>query len=150
MLLGMMLSSCGTLQVFVSNDTGFSRKTPITITNQPDPSGTVGILQFLLQTNGYKVISMDVAKKALNIDSNNSSHTEITSTIDFKTAYVLTMDYTYYVDPIVSTNCGYHYFYATIVDLRSGELILTATFRGDRQIDEVLEMFIKELNRINK
>lgn len=59
-----MLTLCtASMQVYVNQESNYSRKIPITITNISDSSGALGELQFLLQFNRYKVMSMAVAKK---------------------------------------------------------------------------------------
>lgn len=145
-----MFSSCGTMQVYVSQDSTYSRKNPITITNSSDVSGTLGQLQFLLQSNGYRLMSLSAAKKALNLDAsynNNDSHHELTNTTTVNSVYVLEMDYTYYFD---SFYYAYRSFSATITDLRSGEIIMTASFRGDKSVNAVLNEFVREMNKIIK
>ena len=101
-----LLSSCSaSMQVFVNQSSNYSRKTPITITNKSDGSGALGELQFLLQSNGYKVMSMAAAKKALNLDSESSNgkeHSEVTYTTTVKSVYVIEMNYSYYIDGLTS------------------------------------------------
>ena len=146
----LLFSSCGTMQVYVSHDSTYSRNNPITITNTSDVSGTLGQLQFLLQSNGYKIMSMSAAKKALNLDAsydNSSSHHEITNTTTVNSVYVLEMNYTYYYDAFYY---AYRSFSATITDLRSGEIIMTANFRGDKSVDAVLNELVREMNKVIK
>lgn len=64
------LTSCGTMKVFIAPNSDFTKSTPITIDRlKDDASGTLGELQYLLQTNGYKVMSFLTAKKTYNLDS---------------------------------------------------------------------------------
>ncbi|MDR2130482.1 MAG: hypothetical protein LBP56_04855 [Odoribacteraceae bacterium] len=65
-----LFSSCGSMRVYVNQDATYSRKNPITINqSSDDKSGTLGELQFLLLSNGYKLMSYGAAKKAFHLDS---------------------------------------------------------------------------------
>lgn len=149
-IITLSLSSCGTMQVYVNQDSTYSRKNPITITNTSDVSGTLGQLQYLLQSNGYKLMSLSAAKKALNLDvsnNSNSSHAEITRTTTVNSVYVLEMNYTYYWDMFYYS---YTSFSATITDLVTGEIIMTSNFRGDKSVNAVLNEFVREMNKVIK
>lgn len=145
-----LTTSCGNVRVFVNEDSTFSRKNPITIDQDADDaSGTLGELQFLLKSSGYKLMSYGAAKKALNFDENgdrNSSHSEVTSTTEFNSAYIIDLKYT------GSSDIGVRYksFSATITDLRSGEIIMTAVFRGDKAVKKVLKEFVMQINKVIK
>ena len=118
------------MQVFVNNESSYSRKQPITITNSADDSGALGELQFALQSNGYKIMSMKAAKKALNIDSEGSSndrHTEFTATTSFNSVYVIEMNYSYYPDAFTAKPY-FKSFSANITDLATGEIIMITIF----------------------
>lgn len=149
-IIAISLHSCGTMQVYVNTDSTYSRKNPITITNSSDVSGTLGQLQYLLQSNGYKLMSLSAAKKALNLDAshnNNNSHYEVTKTTTVNSVYVLEMNYTYYWDMFYY---AYTSFSATITDLRTGEIIMTSNFRGDKSVNAVLNEFVREMNKVIK
>lgn len=144
------MHSCGTMQVYVNNDATYSRKNPITIKNSSDETGALGQLQYLLQSNGYRLMSMSAAKKALNLDTiknNNSSHSEITHTTTVNSVYVLEMHYTYFYDIFYY---GFYSFSATITDLVSGEIIMTSNFRGEKSVNAVLNEFVREMNKVIK
>lgn len=144
-----LLSSCGALNVVVNNDTAYKRSTPITILdNEDDASGTLGELQFLLKSNGYKLMSYTAAKKAFTVDAevqSNSAHAEFTNTTTLNSCYVLEYDYAYTWDV-----GGYYYasFYATITDLVSGEMIMSANFRGYKPVRAVLNELINKMNSV--
>jgi hypothetical protein len=146
-----ILSSCGTMNVFVNQESTYSKKNPITINkSSDDKSGTLGELQFLLQSNGYKLMSYGAAKKALNLDteSNNESfHGEITNTVSFNSVYVIDLNYTYYYDMLYY---AYRTFSASITDLETGEIIMTANFRGDRSCRSVLNELVNKMNSVIK
>ena len=147
----LFLSSCGSMRVFVNEEHTYSRKNPITINlSTDDETGTLGELQFLLKSNGYKLMSYGSAKKALNLDSqyqNSSTHNEITYSKEFNSIYLMDIDYSYYYDVFYY---AYRSFTATITDLRSGEIIMTANFRGDKGCRAVLKEFVDKLNKIIK
>lgn len=151
LLCSMLFCSCGTsLKVYVNNNSSYSRNNPITINNTNDVSGALGELQFLLQSNGYKLMSLDAAKKAINYDSvsgDNSYHGEITHTTQMRSAYVLKMEYTYRE---VINYYNFLAFSATITDLRTGEIIMTTSFRGDKRVEKVLKKFVEEMNQVIK
>jgi hypothetical protein len=146
-----LLLSCGSMRVYVNQDTIYSRKNPITINQSSDDnSGTLGELQFLLQSNGYKLMSYGAAKKAFNLDSQTQSgsyHGEITNTTTFNSIYVMDLNYSYYYDLLY---WAYTSFSATITDLKSGEIIMTANFRGDKSVRAVLNELVKKMNAVIK
>lgn len=146
-----LVVSCGSMRVYVNEDSTYSRKNPITI-NIPsdDNSGTLGELQFQLQSNGYKLMSYGAAKKALNLDSKSekdSTHGEITNSITFNSIYVLDVNYTYYYD---SFFFAYRSFSATISDLKTGEIVMTANFRGDKACRAVIRDLVTKMNEVIK
>lgn len=147
----LLLLSCGSVHVFVNEEHTYSRKNPITINlSSDDASGTLGELQYLLKSNGYKLMSYGSAKKALNLDSqynNSSTHNEITYTKEFNSIYLMDIDYSYYDDLFYF---AYTNFSATITDLRTGEIIMTANFRGDKSCRAVLQEFVDNLNKVIK
>ncbi|GHT02399.1 hypothetical protein AGMMS49525_05820 [Bacteroidia bacterium] len=146
-----VLSSCGSMRVYVNQDATYSRKNPITINQSSDDnSGTLGELQFLLQSNGYKLMSYGAAKKALNLDSQSESgsyHGEITNTTTFNSVYVMDINYSYYYDVFY---WAYTSFSATITDLKTGEIIMTANFRGDKSVRSVLSELVQKMNVVIK
>ena len=144
-----LLSSCGALNVTVNHDMAYKRSTPITILqSKDDATGTLGELQFLLKSNGYKLMSYTAAKKAFTVDAeaqSNSAHVEFANTTTLNSCYVLEYDYTYTWDV-----GGYYYgsFYATITDLVSGEMIMSANFRGYKPVRAVLNELITKMNSV--
>ena len=144
-----ILTSCGSTKVYVNQDSTYSNKNPITIVAPQDESGTMGELQFLLQSNGYKLMSYSAAKKALNLDTeykDDSTHKELTNTTSFNSAYVLELHYNYEWE----LRYVYTTFSATITDLRSGEIVMTANFRGEKSCRSVLESLVKKMNEVIK
>lgn len=145
----LILSSCGSMRVYTNPSSNYTRKTPITINlSHNDESGTLGELQFLLQSNGYKLMSLAAAKKSLNLDSNydiHNFHSEITNTTTFNSMYVLDINYSYYYDLFYY---AYTNFSATITDLSTGEIIMTANFRGDKSVRSVLNELVQKMNKV--
>lgn len=89
-------------------------------------------------------MSLNAAKKSLNLDSNydiHNFHSEITNTTTFNPMYVLDIDYSYYYDLFFY---AYTNFSATITDLNSGEIIMTANFRGDKSVRSVLNELVQK------
>lgn len=149
MLLG--VTSCGSMKVYVSDESIYSRKTPITIIiPTEDKRGTLGELQFLLRSNGYRLISYATAKKTFNIDSDytpNTSSTKITNSIDMKSMYALDVNYTCYDDGffLMCKN-----FSATVTDLKTGEIFMTAHFRGNKDFRSLLKDLVEKMNAVIK
>lgn len=147
-IISFMVASCGTMRVYVNHDSTYSRKNPITIISESDESGALGELQFQLQSNGYKLMSMTAAKKALNLDtdtSSNSVHSEFTNTTTVRSVYVLEMSYSYYWDTFYY---AFTNFSATITDLETGEIIMTGIFRGDKSVRSVITELVNEMNKV--
>lgn len=149
-LLTFIISSCGALNVYVNTDTTYTKDTPITIAqSKDDKTGTLGELSSLLHSNGYKLMSYAAAKKAFNLDSsftdNRNYHSELTNTTQFRSCYILQTNYTYEWE---LTQCYYHSFSATITDLVSGEVVMTANFRGYNSVSSVLEQLVTEMNKV--
>ena len=90
-------------------------------------------------------MSYSAAKKSLNIDDVSNTRTELTNTVAFNSIYVLDLDYTYYYDVFYF---AYRNFSATITDMRTGEIIMTANFRGDKGCRAVLNELINKMNKV--
>ena len=153
-------SSCGTtMKVAVNPNSSFSRNNPITIIDESKDSeetGALGELEYLLQSNGYNLMSMDAAKKAMNIDetedlneNHSEKHKELTHTTTYKSIYVLKMQYNW-------TIAGFNYnililnLSVTITDLATGELVMTSHFRGNKKTQIVFKKLVQEMNKVIK
>ena len=93
-------------------------------------------------------MSLAAAKKSLNLDSNydiHNFHSEITNTTTFNSMYVLDINYSYYYDLFYY---AYTNFSATITDLSTGEIIMTANFRGDKSVRSVLNELVQKMNKV--
>lgn len=144
------LTSCGTLEVAVDPKTSFSRENPITIVNsQKRNVASLGYLQYLLKENGYKLISYDVAEKTINIDTSTNydkSHQTVSNGINYKSAYVLKYDFV----PYKSDDDIFEQFSATLTDLTSGEIIMSAHITGTMDIHDSLEQLVYHINSFVK
>lgn len=143
----MLFASCGTMKVYVNTDSTYSRQNPITIANlDNDPAGFIGELKFQLQSNGYKLMSYEAAKKSIEYDSStedSSYHSELNNVTYVNSAYVLTLSY----------NCYYDVLYwcitslsATITDLVTGETIMSAAFHGEKGCNGVVSDLVRQMN----
>jgi hypothetical protein len=151
-IVSLLITSCGTTNVYVNHNSTYTRSNPITIITEDDRSGALGELQYQLLSNGYKLISLSTAKKALNLDTESSSstfHAEVTNTTTFKTAYVLEYHYSAYHDPFLM-QYRFAQFSASITDLVSGEIIMTARFSGDKSVQNVISELVMEMNKVIK
>jgi hypothetical protein len=146
------LISCGTLNVKVKPGTKFSRNTTVTIAVDEDQSGTVGELNHLLFENGFNVVAYSTAKKAVKYKDeikgsdpiNNKFEAEIYSIKELNSIYALELDYTYYYDMFYY---AYRSFSARVIDLNTGEIVMSANFRGDKSVGSVLEDFVNQLSQ---
>ena len=59
--------------------------------------------------------------------------------------YVLDINYSYYYDLFHN---AYTNFSATITDLSTGEIIMTATFRGNKSVRSVLNELVQKMNKV--
>ena len=141
--------SCGSVKVYVAPGE-YSRKNPITLDAHTDACGVVGDLQFEMQSNGYKLISLTAAKKAVNFDSDtkdNSYHSERTATTTFKSAYIMEIDYDCFYDLPVYRMLR---FKANITDLTNGEIVMTASYSGLKKTTRVVRKIVSEMNKVIK
>lgn len=218
-IITLLLASCGSMRMYMTPDSTYTKDDTIAIVNQvEDASGTLGTLQFLLQSNGYQVISYKNAKRQLKLDSieratySTTNKTIITKTVvvdtlkgdttinidhnrnikqgsvdlvnrvssvedkrvgkeqtkiitdsvvvhgyidnkelalqelaesDVAPIYSLELKYSYYLDLLYYS---YTSFTATITNMKTDDVVLTASFVGDKRCPKVLESFIKQLN----
>lgn len=139
LLLGCILCSCGTMRVNVNSAASFSKENPITITNASDESGSLEMLQALLRSNGYTLISPSTIKNGQRLNK------EIINSTTAPFTYVLTMDYYYYWDVFYYS---FTYFAAVITDSRSGDIVMTFYFVGDKSVKAVLSGMVTEMNKV--
>lgn len=159
-VIAIFCSSCGTtMKVAVNPNSSYSKNNPITIIDESkysEKTGALGELEYLLQSNGYNLMSMDAAKKAMNIDetedldeNHSEKHKELTHTTTYKSVYVLKMQYN---STIGTFNNNYYFLNlsVTITDLATGELVMTSHFRGNKKIQIVLKKLVQEMNKVIK
>lgn len=149
----LFFTSCGTVKLSVKPGAKFSRNATLTIAQEDDLTGTVGELNHLLFEKGFNVIAYSTAKKAIKYKDkikgsypvNNEFEAELYSIKELNSIYALELDYTYYYDVFF----GYYYrsFSARVIDLNTGEIIMSANFRGDKSVSAVLRDFVNQLSQ---
>jgi hypothetical protein len=100
---------------------------------------------------GFNIISYSSAKKAIKYKDqikgsdreNNEFEAEIYSIKELNSIYSLELNYTYYYDTFYY---AFRTFSARVVDLNSGEIIMSANFRGDKSTKAVLRDFVNQLS----
>jgi len=146
-----IMTSCGVMQVTTKPGVTLSKNASITIVQAEDQTGTVGELNHLLFAKGFNVIAYSTVKKAMkykeanNGDNliNNTTDAELYSVQELNSIYALELDYTYYYDMLY---WAYTNFSARIIDLNTGEVVLSAYFRGDRAAHSVLSELANKIS----
>jgi len=154
-LLIFLITSCGSVNVFVKPGTTFTKQTTITIVGGDDGSNTKGQLEFLLLSKGFNIVSESTAKTAIrykdklkgNDRYNNEFNAEVYSIKELNSIYAMETNYTYYYDVFYY---AYRNFTARIMDLNTGEIVLTVNFSGDRSISSVLDDLANQLAALVK
>ena len=146
------MSSCGTVKLSVKPGATFSRNATLTIPTPEDhdETGTYGELNHLLLEKGFNVIpystAMAVVKYKDKIEGSDPVNDEFEGETErikeLNAVYVLELNYAYYYDVFYYS---YTNFSARVFDLKSGEIVLTANFRGDRSVRSVLKDFTTKL-----
>lgn len=147
-----IFNACGSLQVTVKPDANFSKNATLTIAKSEDETGTVGELNHLLFSKGFNIIAYSTAKKAIKYkdeikgenSTNNEFEAEIYSIQELNSIYALELNYSYYYDMLY---WAYNSFSARVIDLNTGEIIMSAYFRGDRSVHSVLSEFVERLSQ---
>lgn len=142
-------SSCGAVKLSVKPGASFSRDATLTIAHEEDNSGTVGELSHLLFEKGFNLISYSTAKNAVKYKNeikgtdpvNNAFEAEIYSIKELNSIYALELSYSF----LDETASYYKSFSARVIDLNSGEIVMSANFRGKRTVRSVLKNFAKQL-----
>lgn len=136
--------SCGTTDVFVKPGISLSRNSTITIIGPDDSSGTKGQLTHLLISRGFNIVSEKTAKTAIRYKDeikgkniiNHEFSAEIYRIKEFNSIYACELNYRYVMDlfgPVFQN------FSAKLIDLNTGEIVMTANFRGSKSINSVLK-----------
>jgi hypothetical protein len=147
-----IIYSCSSTRVFVKPNTEFTKELSLTISDfKNDRAGIVGELQYQLVSNGYNVISESVAKHAVNMVQEGTlkkdyfkSNTQVYRSAELKSLYVLNARGNWAYHPLVgyeitSLNCE-------LVDLFTGEVVMTTSFRGGKNAKNVAKDFVEKLN----
>ncbi|WP_138430912.1 hypothetical protein [Fodinibius saliphilus] len=148
----LFLSSCGSVSLTTKPGVEISRDATLTIAANEDQTGTVGQLNHLLLEKGFNIMSYSTAKKAIKkkheISGSGSTvkvDSESYSVSQLNSVYALELNYRWSYDAL----SGYRYlnFSARIIDLNTKELVMSASFRGDRSVQRVLETFTTKLSQ---
>lgn len=147
-----LLAGCETFMFSAKPGTRFTRQSSITVVGEDDDSGTVGELNYLLLQKGFNVISYSTAKHATKYNDrvsgsnsiNSMSDAEIYAVKELNSMYALELTYTYELNTLLGA--FYNSFSARVVDLETGEVIVTASSRGDT-VRSVLRNFVNQLSQ---
>ena len=150
-----LLESCGTVDLFVKPGTSFNKQTTITIVGDDDGSNTKGQLEFLLLSKGFNIVSETSAKTAIRYKDrlkgsdrfNNEFNAEVYSIKELNSIYAMTTNYSYYYDMFFY---AYRNFTAKVIDLNTGQLLLTVNSAGDRAVSSVLSSLADQLSALIK
>jgi len=145
-----LLSSCGAVKLSVKPGASFSRDATLTIVQDEDITGTVGELTHLLFEKGFNIISYSTAKNAVKYKEeikgsdpvNKEFEAEIYNIKELNSIYALELSYAYNGE---GNAYAYKSFSARVVDLNSGEIVMSANFRGNRMVRSVLKDFTNQL-----
>ena len=148
-LLGVVvICSCGVTKIYTNPNLKLSKSIPITVVVDNDHAGVLGQLQYLLQANGYNIISLRAAKQEYNfsgnIDGQNYS-AQGTSGTKTKALYVMEVSYSCYWD-ILIYSC--QRFSINVIDLITGEIVFSTHFKGDKPLTSVVKTTVEEMNSI--
>ena len=146
-----ILVSCGTVTVNTTDDHKIYKTDGIVIIAPNDPTGAGGELEFLLIERGFRVISANVGSVTTRTESTqeigekgaSATTREISETArEVNARYLAELSYRYYYDVLY---WAFTNFYLKVTDLDSGEIILTASFSGDRSVRAVLQRVADQL-----
>jgi hypothetical protein len=153
-LLGTLLISCGSVRVYVKPNTEFSRQMSLTLTGSDnDKAGLIGELQFALTSNGFNVVSESVARNGINLsqegqlDSDSFDlNSNLYKSLELKSVYALNSRYNLGINPL-TYSITISSFQAELVDLYTGEVVISLSFRGNRTPQAVAKRVVEELNK---
>jgi len=147
-----MLYACGSTRVYVKPDTKFNKKMSITITDtDEDIAGLRGELRYSLSSNGYNLISEAVAKEVTslslkgNLEENSINiDSRLYESIELKSVYSLNTKYRYIISPYSTRISNLQ---AELVDVFTGEVVMSISFKGNRSANGLAEKVVEEINK---
>ena len=120
----------------------------------PDVTGAGGLITSRLMMHGFQVISGAAAREAVRtseqISYPDSTVTEVRSEVygvmELSSQYVLEFGGRYYLDWVrLPRHYDFTSFTASLIDLDTGEVVASASFVGNRPVEEVCTEFVDRL-----
>jgi len=147
----LFLSSCGTIRMAQESGVSIAGNSSIDVScPEDDPVEVQGQIERFLLRKGIRLISPLPASELLRKDeifvTNTLGHSMEKNTTS-KTAadYTITIDYTAY-------NGSFHWhfydFAGSMVDNRTGAIVLSSSISGDRSAKSVMKAFINKLDTL--
>ncbi len=145
------------LNVVVKPGTSFSTVDTITIMNKLDPedaAGIEGILTNLMMGEGFHVISGSTARTVYKYvqgspdteGAANEMNAELYRVVELNSFYVLEFSGKVYLDFLrLPRHYDFTNFSATITDITTGEIIVSANFTGNSPVEEVCREFVDRM-----
>ena len=145
------------LNVVVKPGTSFSTVDTITIMNQldlEDAAGIEGILTNLLMGEGFHVISGSTARTVYKYvqgspDTEGAAHemnAELYRVVELNSVYVLEFSGKVYLDFLrLPRHYDFTNFSATITDITTGEIVVSANFTGNSPVEAVCRDFVNRM-----
>lgn len=145
------------LNVVVKPGTSFSTVDTITIMNKLDPedaAGIEGILTNLMMDEGFHVISGSTARTVYKYvqgspdreDAGNEMNAELYRVVELNSVYVLEFSGKVYLDFLrLPRHYDFTNFSATITDITTGEIVVSANFTGNSPVEEVCREFVNRM-----
>lgn len=142
------------LNIVVKPGTPFATGDTITIVNKmvgEDAAGIEGILTNQLMAQGFHVIPGSTVKtvyryaqeSAIAQDNVNEMNAELYRVMELNSVYVLEFSGKVYLDFLrLPRHYDFTNFSATIMDITTGEIVVSGNFTGNRPVEEVCSEFV--------
>lgn len=117
----------------------------------PDVTGAGGLITNRLMTHGFNVLSPSTSREAViyneQVSQQDEGRTEVRSEVynmkEIHSGYVLEFEGRYYLDWIrLPRHYDFTSFTASLIDLGTGEILLSANFVGNKPVEEVCIEFV--------
>ena len=154
------------MNVIMKPQTTFTKNSTITVVMQSaDQLGVQGKLEHLLLERGFEIVSEAVAQEKVKLRSESDtgiaaksvttpsdsavvimgksrSEQSLSKVTEMKSSYILRFRYHAYYDVFY---WAFTSFNATVVNLATGEVVVSVSFSGDRSVNSVLKEFTNKL-----